>query len=130
MTPTKTKSKRKKAEAEIQSRYASLSGTLTERSRRLFAGCEALSFGYGGIEAVIRATGLSKETVRRGLQECKAIEAGQAPSLPVQRRRQPGGGGKPLAETCCWQHWIRWSSQPHVAIPNRPCCGRRAVNGT
>lgn len=96
MRATKTKDERKKAEAEIRSRYESLRGTLTERSRRLFAGCEALAFGYGGIEAVMRATGLAKKTVRRGLQECAAIEAGQAPTLARQRSRRPGGGRKRL----------------------------------
>jgi transposase len=98
MTATKTKVERKKAEAEIRQRYESLRGTLTERSRRLFAGCEALAFGYGGIEAVMRATGLAKKTVRRGRQECKAIEAGQASTLAPQRSRRPGGGRKRLTE--------------------------------
>jgi hypothetical protein len=96
MTPTKSMEERKKAEAEIGMRYQSLQGTLTERSRRLFAGCEALAFGYGGIAAVCRATGLSAMTVRQGLAECRAIEAGQAPTLSPQRSRQPGGGRKRL----------------------------------
>lgn len=96
MTPTKTMNERKNAEAAIRIRYESLRGTLTERSRRLFAGCEALAFGYGGIEAVMRATGLAKKTVRRGLQECEAIEGGQAPTLAPQRSRRPGGGRKRL----------------------------------
>lgn len=99
MGKTKTKDERQKAEAEIQIRYQSLQGTLTERSRRLFAGCEALAFGYGGIEAVSRATAISRTTVRRGLAECQAIEAGAAPSLAPQRSRQPGGGRKALSET-------------------------------
>lgn len=98
MVPIKTLEERKEAEAEIKMRYASLQGTFTERSRRLFAGCEALAFGYGGIEAVSRATGLSKSTVRRGLEECQAIEAGQVPKLSPQRSRQPGGGRKKLTE--------------------------------
>ena len=41
MRKTKTLSERKAAEAEIKLRYESLRGTLTERSRRLFAGSEA-----------------------------------------------------------------------------------------
>lgn len=98
MTPTKTMAERQKAESEIQIRYQSLQGTMTERSRRLFAGCEALAFGYGGIAAVSRATGLSVMTVRQGLAECQAIEAGQAPSLAPQRSRQAGGGRKLLTE--------------------------------
>jgi hypothetical protein len=85
-----------KSEAEIRIRYASLRSTLTERSRRLFAGCEALAFGYGGVEAASRATGLSRTTVRRGLAECQALETGQAPALSPRRSRQPGGGRQTL----------------------------------
>ncbi len=99
MTATKSKEARKKAEAEIRTRYESLRGTLTERSRRLFAGSEAHAFGYGGVEAVSRATGLSRKTVRRGRDECQAIEAGEQPGLPPQRSRQAGGGRKQATET-------------------------------
>jgi hypothetical protein len=98
MTKPKTQDEKQQAEAEIKSRYASLQGTLTERSRRLFAGSEALAFGWGGITAVSRATGLAFETVRRGLAECQAIEAGQVPPLAPHRSRKPGGGRKPLTE--------------------------------
>lgn len=99
MTKTKTRDEKEQAEAEIKSRYATLKGTLTERSRRLFAGSEALAFGWGGITAVSRATGLSFETVRRGLDECQEIESGQDPTLEPYRSRLPGGGRKKLTET-------------------------------
>ena len=98
MTRTKTLTERRQAEAEIKSRYASLQGTLTERSRRLFAGSEALAFGWGGITAVSRATGLSPTVVGRGLAECKEIEAGQMPTLAPHRSRKPGGGRKKLTD--------------------------------
>ena len=71
MTKTKSMQERREVEAEIRARYESLRGTLTERSRRLFAGSEALAFGYGGIAAVSRATGMSASTIKRGLQECQ-----------------------------------------------------------
>lgn len=98
MIPTKTMEERKEAEAEIKIRYESLQGTFTERSRRLFAGCEALAFGHGGIEAVSRATGLSRSTVKRGREECRAIEAGEGPKLSPKRSRVAGGGRKKVAE--------------------------------
>jgi len=98
MKQTKTMAERKQAEAEIKVRYESLKGTLTERSRRLFAGSEALAFGYGGIAAVSRATGMSTMTIKRGLQECQAIQAGEEPTLKPQRIRLPGGGRKKLTE--------------------------------
>lgn len=98
MTKMKTPNEKRQAEAEIKSRYASLQGTLTERSRRLFAGSEALAFGWGGITAVSRATGISYDAVRRGLQECKEIESGIVPTLAAHRSRKPGGGRKKLTE--------------------------------
>lgn len=98
MKQTKTMTERKQAEDEIKVRYESLKGTLTERSRRLFAGSEALAFGYGGISAASRATGLSVMVVRRGLSECQAIESGVAPTLERHRIREGGGGRKKLTE--------------------------------
>lgn len=98
MIPTKSMKERKEAEAEIKVRYESLQGTFTERSRRLFAGSEALAFGYGGLSAVNRATGLSKSTIKRGLKECQEIEAGQMPKLSPKRSRKPGGGRKKATE--------------------------------
>jgi transposase len=98
MKQLKTMAERKQAEAQVRVRYESLKGTLTERSRRLFAGSEALAFGYGGIAAVSRATGLSVMVVRRGLAECQAIESGITPTLAPHRSRKPGGGRKKLTE--------------------------------
>jgi hypothetical protein len=95
---TKNMTERKSAEAEIRERFECLQGTLTERNRRLFAGSEALAFGYGGITAVSRATGLSPRTVRRGLKECQEIELGVVPNLSLHRSRRPGGGRKKLTQ--------------------------------
>lgn len=90
--------KRQKKEAEVKQRYASLKGTLTERSRRLFAGSEALAFGYGGISAVSRATSISPKVVSRGMKECQTIEEGKEPELLPTRSRRPGGGRKKVTE--------------------------------
>jgi hypothetical protein len=95
---TKNMTERKAAEVEIRERFECLQETLTERSRRLFAGSEALAFGYGGIAATSRATGLSPKTVRRGLAECQEIELGVAPILAPHRSRRPGGGRKKLTQ--------------------------------
>ena len=91
---TKSMSQRQEAEAEIRQRYRRLKGTLTERSKRLFAASEALAFGYGGVSAVSRATGLSTATIRKGLQESQAIETGTLEPLAKERSRRPGGGRK------------------------------------
>src|SRR5262245_13133228 len=91
---SKSMSQRKEAEAEIRERYRRLKGTLTERSKRLFAASEALAFGYGGVSAVSRATGMSTATVRTGLKESQAIETGTLEPLAKERSRRPGGGRK------------------------------------
>jgi Rhodopirellula transposase. len=81
-------------EAAIGERFRALAGELDERRRRLWAAAEARSAGRGGIAAVARASGMSEETIRRGVRE---LEAGH--SLEHGRVRRPGGGRKPLTET-------------------------------
>ncbi len=77
----------------VRDKYEVLSGTLNERSRRLWAAAEARSLGRGGIAAVIAATGMSSATVYKGLGELKAAERGRE-TLPFDRIRRPGGGRK------------------------------------
>lgn len=93
---TKTLEQRKAAEAAIARRYHLLDDALTERSRRLFAASEAQAFGYGGIVAVARATGLTPVTIRKGIAESKALEAGTLAPLAAGRMRRAGGGRKRL----------------------------------
>ena len=83
-------------EAAIAERYRLLSSSevLNERSRRLWAAAEAASYGWGGIRAVARATGLHEETIRRGVRE---LESGE--TLDEGRVRRRGAGKKPVVET-------------------------------
>ncbi len=76
-------------EEEIKQRYVRIAGDLTERTRRLFAANEALSLGWGGISAVSRATGLSRQVISDGMQELQ--EGTQAEEGRVRRK---GGGRK------------------------------------
>jgi hypothetical protein len=85
---------KEKAIEKVAERYRQVTADLTERSRRLFAASEAVTFGYGGVAAVARAIGMSPGVIRKGIEEIQAIEAGTAPKLPVGRSRQPGGGRK------------------------------------
>ena len=73
----------------LRAKHRALAPALTERSRRLWAATEARALGRGGIALVERATGISRSTIQRGLQELEA----DAP-LPVGRTRQVGGGRK------------------------------------
>ncbi|MFZ0699640.1 MAG: ISAzo13 family transposase [Thermoplasmata archaeon] len=78
--------------AALRAKYDSLAPELTERSRRFWAATEALSLGHGGIGLVARATGLSRSTISRGLQEVRSGER-----LEPGRIRRPGGGRTPTA---------------------------------
>jgi hypothetical protein len=64
-------------------------GTLDERQARLGAAERALALGWGGITHLARVTGLSRETIRKGITELR----GGAP-LALGRVRRPGGGRK------------------------------------
>jgi hypothetical protein len=70
-------------EAAIGERFRSLAGELNERQRRLWAAAEARSAGYGGISAVVRATGISESTVLRGLRD---LDSGEVPVTGRVRR--------------------------------------------
>ena len=77
----------------MRQRYQAVKDTLNERTRRRWAGAEALAAGRGGIAAVERVTGLNYRTIVRGMQE-----AASPPDLPPERVRRAGGGRK-LAES-------------------------------
>ena len=78
-----------KAERSIWVKYRALQPTMNERIRRLWAGTEAKAIGRGGIAMVVRATGLARNTVVRGVAEV----ANKQISDP-ERIRCPGAGRK------------------------------------
>ena len=67
-----------------------LEHSLNERSRRLWAAAEAEALGYGGASLVVRAIGISRSTIVRGMKEARG-----GPSVEEGRVRRPGGGRKP-----------------------------------
>ena len=83
---------------QIESKYRSLASVLDERARRHWAATEARAYGWGGVSAVSGATGMSPNTIRKGLAELESRDA--APDSEVSSRlRKPGGGRKRLSET-------------------------------
>ena len=73
----------------MRQRYRAQRKTMNERTRRLWAGAEALAAGRGGIAAVQRITGLCYRTVVRGMREAQSSIC-----LEPERIRAPGGGRK------------------------------------
>jgi len=82
-------------EAGIQRRFELLERHLDERQRRLAAAAEVEALGARAISVVSRSTGVSRQAIRRGMQELQE---------PAQRRtgeqriRRPGGGRKKALE--------------------------------
>ena len=82
----------------IESRYGALSSLMDERMRRQWAAAEAKSLGWGGVLAVSYATGISRNTIARGLAELK-VRKGKRNVAPSTRLRKPGGGRKRAIDT-------------------------------
>jgi hypothetical protein len=58
----------------IARKYTKLKDESNERQRRLWAAGETMSFGHGGINLVVRATGLSRPMILKAIKELKNNE--------------------------------------------------------
>jgi Rhodopirellula transposase DDE domain len=83
---------------QIKSRYRGLAPLMDERMRRQWAATEAQTYGRGGVSAVSRATGMSRNTIRKGLFELAARKRNPRVAVATRIRKQ-GGGRKRLTET-------------------------------
>ena len=79
----------------IRRKFEALKPVLDERSRRQWAGAEAMAVGWGGVSAVALATGLSRTTIGVGVSELRGRARPGGPPVTMRVRR-PGGGSKPL----------------------------------
>lgn len=77
----------------LAAKFSALLPHLDERQQRLYLASEARALGHGGIAAVARAAGVSRQTVTTGVDE---LESGQP---PLHRARHPGAGRKRLTQT-------------------------------
>jgi hypothetical protein len=80
-----------KSHSELQKKFTAVWPLLDERTRRLLAANEAVSFGYGGISAVHRACGLSRQSIANGIREIEEGATAQA-----GRIRSSGAGRKSI----------------------------------
>ncbi len=71
-------------------KYQRIAASFNELSRRLWAANESISIGYGGIAIVSRATGISRPTILKGMNEINNND------YPSCRTRRKGGGRKDL----------------------------------
>lgn len=76
-------------EAGVRERFAALEPVLDEKSRRLLVAAESKAWGPGGISAVSKTTGVSRQVIRQGRRELE-----QSATRPGGRIRRPGGGRK------------------------------------
>jgi hypothetical protein len=91
-----------------------LLATLDERRRRLYVAFLARAQGRGAIRRLARITGLSRNTIRRGLREW------QRPlRLSGARIRRPGGGRPPVEKkgSASWRRWTACCRMRSPAIP-------------
>jgi transposase len=72
--------------------YKVMHGLLNERQWRLYVATEAKRRGTGGISQVAREAGVTRKTIRKGLQE---LEVGELYE-PGDRIRRKGGGRKQI----------------------------------
>jgi len=74
----------------IKRRFKLLKPYLNEKVKRVWAAIEAKEYGYGGKTAVSSVTELSRNTIRRGMEDIQQDEIMEAKS----QIRRPGGGRK------------------------------------
>lgn len=78
-----------------------MQSALNERQRRMLVAVEAKVLGRGGVSAVSLATGVSRSTIKAGLDELALIDEqinppGNYTFTPTPRTRRIGGGRKKL----------------------------------
>jgi hypothetical protein len=113
-------------EATIVAKFVVMSPVLNERARRLWAAAESIAIGYGGDALVSAATGLARETIRKGRREL-AEGAGTASG----RIRRPGAGRPNLEQdqpglTAALEHLVDPLTRGDPTSPLRWTCKSRA----
>jgi transposase len=71
---------------------------MNERMRRNWAAAEAMEIGWGGVSAVVSATGLSHNTIDRGVRELKEGVLPEPLETRHGRVRRVGGGRRPVTQ--------------------------------
>jgi transposase len=72
----------------IEAKYRLLSPLMDERMRRQWAAAESRAYGWGGVETVSVAIGMSPSTIRKGLSELAARESNPHAVIDSRPRRE------------------------------------------
>ena len=75
----------------MEERIAMMLPQLNEKQKRLFLASEAIAYGRGGIAEVIRLSGFSRNTIKRGINEIKG-------EIEYDGRIRKSGGGPKYTE--------------------------------
>lgn len=84
-------------EQNIATKFSQISSYLNEKTLRIWAAVEALSFPRGGISIVAKATGMSRSTIHIGILEIQPSKENNFLN-EVERTRRKGGGRKTVVE--------------------------------
>lgn len=76
---------------QLKVKLSSILPLLNERQRRVVAASEAQAYGKGGVQLISTITGISRQTIYRGLKEL-------GDHSDLDRVRKPGGGRKKIIE--------------------------------
>ena len=79
----------------LATKYEQIKSVLNERSRRIWAATEAMVIGHGGISTLMKATSLSRNAIKHGMDD---LAAGASLNEGDGRIRRKGGGRKRLEE--------------------------------
>lgn len=82
----------------VAAKFELLSARMNERFKRQWAACEALALGRGGVSAVAEATGLSRTTIHRGIEEIREQHPELLANSTQSRIRAPGAGRPRLVD--------------------------------
>jgi transposase len=75
----------------MEYRIAMMLPQLNEMQKRLFLASEAIAYGHGGIAEVLRITSVSRNTVKRGINELKS-------GVMFDGKVRKSGGGRNFVE--------------------------------
>lgn len=76
---------------QLRLKLSELLPFMNERQRRVLVASEAQSYGRGGVSVLAQITGMSRQTIYRGIAELGKFDG-------VDRVRKPGGGRKKLTD--------------------------------